>query len=109
MGAGKLQVQRNRQIERIHYDEKNAARIRSNRLAHEADLNSDWVENLEPTRKTALFKQSRSDIKSELVYANRALLRVRRAELTELLATEEAELTKRLAGECGMVKYRDRN
>merc|ERR1712157_82987 len=105
IGAGKSQVQRRRQQERIKFDEQNDDRQKQNKLAHLCDLNADWVENLEPTRKIALYKTNKISVKSELHNANKALLRVRRAELRKLLMEEEEEQAIRLRKECNKVMY----
>ena len=108
LGAGKVQLQRQKQHERIKNDEHNDTRIRQNKMALEADLNADWVENLEETRIKALYKTNRVSVKQELLNANKALLRVRRAELIKMLNEEEQDIAMRLRDERGKIIYSDR-
>lgn len=107
LGAGKNQDQRKLQQERIKNDQQNHRRISDNAYAHQQSLNADWGENLEQNRIIALYKQNRSDIKLELLNANKATIRVRRAKLVKLLSAEEEEINKRLKAK-GVVKFHDR-
>ena len=63
---------------------------------------------MESTRNNALWKANSNSIKKEINNAHRALLKVRKAKLTEILENEKKEVAERLSGESGLARYESR-
>ena len=97
-----------KQQERIRFDEYNDRRIQRQKIDFNINLKSEWVEDMESTRNNALWKANSNSIKKEINNAHRALLKVRKAKLTEILENEKKEVAERLSGESGLARYESR-
>ena len=102
-----MQRQRNLQKERIKQDEIIDRKIKKTKQINDLNLQAEWMENMETTRNISMQRKNRTDMKFELKMADRAILKVRRAELKKVLEEEEADITRRL-DEKGLVIYHER-
>merc|ERR1711881_83500 len=96
-----------KQQERIRFDEYNDRRIQRQKIDFNINLKSEWVEDMDSTRNIALWKANSHSIEKEISNAHRALLKVRRAKLTEVLETEKKEISEKL-GAAGLARYESR-
>ena len=86
----------NREKERILKDELMAERVKQ--VEHEANVNlrSEWAEGLEESSYRKKIKQEKKIIKSELKFAGKSIVAVRRAALRNLLEQEHDMYEKEL-------------
>ena len=96
-----------KQQERISFDEYNDRRIQQQKNDFTINLKSEWVENMDRTRNISLWKVNSKAVKKEIDNAHRALLKVRKAKLTEILEKEKEEISLRLS-RAGLASYESR-
>ncbi|CAH3145038.1 unnamed protein product [Porites lobata] len=89
-GAKNLRKALKRQEERIKNDELNSEQEAKVKSEVRVNQIAEWMEKQEENSERRLLKQWAEDTKQELSLANKELTAVRRAQLRNLLYTEQA-------------------
>ena len=85
-----------REKERILQDELLAQRILQLETESKINLKAEWSESLEEASQRKRMRQDRINAKSELSFANKALIAIRRAALRDLLEKDHDVYEKEL-------------